>query len=235
MSLGLIGKKVGMTQIYNKDGSALAVTVVSVASNQVLQVKKSTGKDGYNGVQVGFDDQKAHRLTKPEAGHFKRWGLVAIEKDKDGNDIPEKVRLAGKKQIVEFRMESDKDLPEPGTELNAGHFPADSWVDVIGTTKGKGFQGVVKRHGFAGQPQSHGHMMHRRPGSIGCRLTPGLVWKNQKMPGHDGQVRRTVQNLKVVQSRPEDGVLLISGAVPGSIGSYVIVRPAKKKPATKSA
>jgi len=217
MSLGLIGKKVGMTQIYNKDGSALAVTVVSVASNQVLQVKKSTGKDGYNGVQLGFDPQKDQRINKPAAGHFKRWGGTS------------------KKQIVEFRMESDADLPEPGTELNAGHFPADSWVDVIGTTKGKGFQGVVKRHGFAGQPQSHGHMMHRRPGSIGCRLTPGLVWKNQKMPGHDGQVRRTVQNLKVVQSRPEDGVLLISGAVPGSIGSYVIVRPAKKKPATKSA
>jgi large subunit ribosomal protein L3 len=217
MSLGLIGKKVGMTQIYNKDGSALAVTVISVASNQVLQVKKSTGKDGYSGIQLGFDPQKDHRINKPETGHFKRWGG------------------ASKKQIVEFRMESDDNLPEPGTELNAELFAAGAWVDVIGTTKGKGFQGVVKRHGFAGQPMSHGHMMHRRPGSIGCRLTPGLVWKNQKMPGHDGQVRRTVQNLKIVQSRPEDGVLLVSGAVPGSNGSYVIVRPAKKKPVTKSA
>ncbi len=215
MSLGLIGKKVGMTQIYNKDGSSTAVTVISVASNQVLQVKKASGKDGYNGVQVGFDNQKDHRINKPRAGHFKKWNG------------------ASKKQIVEFRMETEENLPEPGTELNAEHFAAGVWVDIIGTTKGKGFQGVVKRHNFGGQPQSHGHMMHRRPGSIGCRLTPGLVWKNQKMPGHDGQVRRTVQNLKVVQSRPEDGVLLISGAVPGSNGSYVIVRPAKKKPVTK--
>ncbi len=215
MSLGLIGKKVGMTQIYNKDGSSTAVTVVSVASNQVLQVKQSSGKDGYNGVQLGFDNQKDSRICKPAAGHFKRWNG------------------ASKKQIVEFRMNEGEALPEPGTELGAGQFEAGAWVDVIGTTKGKGFQGVVKRHNFAGQPMSHGHMMHRRPGSIGCRLTPGLVWKNQKMPGHDGQVRRTVQNLKVVQSRPEDGVLLISGAVPGSIGSYVIVRPAKKKPVTK--
>lgn len=217
MSLGLIGKKVGMTQIYNKDGSSTAVTVVTVASNQVLQVKKTSGKDGYSGVQVGFDIQKDQRINKPAAGHFKRWNGTS------------------KKQIVEFRMASDEGLPESGTELNADAFPAGAWVDVIGTTKGKGFQGVVKRHGFAGQPMSHGHMMHRRPGSIGCRLTPGLVWKNQKMPGHDGQVRRTVQNLKVIQSRPEDGVLLISGAVPGSIGSYVIVRPAKKKPAFKAA
>ena len=217
MSLGLIGKKVGMTQIYNKDGSSTAVTVVSVASNQVLQVKTSSGKDGYNGVQVGFDNQKDARINKPAAGHFKRWNGVS------------------KKQIVEFRLAEGEALPEPGAELGAAMFEAGAWVDVIGTTKGKGFQGVVKRHNFAGQPQSHGHMMHRRPGSIGCRLTPGLVWKNQKMPGHDGQVRRTNQNLKVVQSRPEEGVLLISGAIPGSNGSYVIVRPAKKKTATKSA
>jgi large subunit ribosomal protein L3 len=104
---------------------------------------------------------------------------------------------------------------------------------VIGTTKGKGFQGVVKRHGFAGQPATHGHMMHRRPGSIGCRLTPGLVWKNQKMPGHDGVSRRTTQNLVVVQSRPEEGVLLIKGALPGNTGSIVVVRPGKKAVAKK--
>lgn len=106
-------------------------------------------------------------------------------------------------------------------------------VDVIGTTKGKGFQGVVKRYNFAGQPQTHGSMMHRRPGSIGCRLTPGLVWKNQKMPGHDGVDRRTTQNLVVVQSRPEEGLLLIKGSIPGNKGSIVVVRPGKKAVAKK--
>jgi large subunit ribosomal protein L3 len=211
MSLGLIGKKLGMTQVYNEKGDAVSVTVVSVQGNAIVQTKQKAGKDGYSAVQVGFDDQKEQRLNKPLKGHFKKAGVSA------------------KKVLREFRVETDEQLPAADTSLNADLFTNGQFVDVIGVTKGKGFQGAVKRHGFAGSPMSHGSMMHRRTGSIGCRSTPGLVWKNQKMPGHDGQVSRTTQNLVVVQSRPEEGLLLIKGSIPGSKGSYVIVRPAKKK------
>lgn len=215
MSLGLIGRKLGMTQIYNDKGDVQAVTVVDVSGNQVVQVKTKAGKDGYSAVQVGYGDQKESRVNKPLLSHFKK-------------------NNCGPKRIIrEFRVAADDQLPAAEAKLGADMFAAGQWVDVIGTTKGKGFQGVVKRYRFAGQPATHGSMMHRRPGSIGCRLTPGLVWKNQKMPGHDGVDRRTVQNLKVVQSRPEEGVLLISGALPGNTGSIVIVRPAKKKPVAK--
>jgi large subunit ribosomal protein L3 len=216
MSLGLIGKKLGMTQVYNDKGDAIAVTVVSVAGNAIVQVKTQAGKDGYSAVQVGFDDQKDARLTKPLKGHFKKAGVGA------------------KRVLREFRLASDDQLPAADAVLGADLFANGQFVDVIGVTKGKGFQGAVKRHGFAGQAMSHGSMMHRRTGSIGCRSTPGLVWKNQKMPGHDGQVRRTTQNLVVVQSRPEEGLLLIQGTIPGSKGSYVVVRPSKKKSAVKA-
>lgn len=217
MSLGLIGKKLGMTHVYQNDGSSVAVTVIDVKGNQVLQVKKKSDKDGYTAVQLGFGEQLERRIKRAKLGHLKRW-----------NGAP-------KKKLQEFRVESEENLPVSGQELGVDLFPAGAWVDVIGTTKGRGFQGVVKRYNFAGQPQSHGSMMHRRPGSIGCRLTPGLVWKNQKMPGHMGQARRTTQNLQIVQSRAEEGVLLISGAVPGSNGSYVLVRPAIKNPAARIA
>jgi len=217
MSQGLIGKKLGMTHVYQKDGSSVAVTVIDVKGNQVLQVKRASEKDGYTAVQVGYGEQLERRIKRAKMGHLKRWSG------------------APKKKLVEFRVASEQTLPTPGQELTVDMFPAGAWVDVIGTTKGRGFQGVVKRYNFAGQPQSHGSMMHRRPGSIGCRLTPGLVWKNQKMPGHMGQKRRTTQNLQIVQSRPEEGVLLVSGAVPGSTGSYVIVRPAIKDPAARIA
>ncbi|MES2598681.1 MAG: 50S ribosomal protein L3 [Verrucomicrobiota bacterium] len=213
MAIGLIGKKLGMMKVYTDKGEAIAVTVVDVSGNSIIQVKQKSGKDGYSAIQVGYGDQKEFRVTKPLLGHFKKGGS------------------APKKVIKEFRLTGDDQLPAADAKLDASLFSAGQWVDVIGTTKGKGFQGVVKRWNFSGQPATHGHMMHRRPGSIGCRLTPGLVWKNQKMPGHDGVDRVTTQNLKVVQSRPEDGVLLISGAIPGNKGSIVVVRPAKKKPA----
>jgi len=212
MSIGLIGKKLGMTQIYIKDGVSVAVTVIDVAGNQVVQVK-SAEKDGYSAVQVGYSDKKEARLTKPALGHFKK-----------NNASPKYV-------VREFRTEGE--TPEPGTSLGADKFAIGDFVDVIGTTKGRGFAGVIKRWNFSGQPASHGHMMHRRTGSIGCRLTPGRVWKNQKMPGHYGVERCTTQNLEVVQSRLEDGVLLIKGAVAGPNGGYVIVRPAKKRQAKK--
>lgn len=214
MSIGLIGKKLGMTQVYLNNGKAVAVTVIDVAGNQVVQVKTAE-KDGYTGVQVAYGDKKEFRTTKPELGHFKKHNASA------------------KYVTREFRVNGGE-LPEEGKNLGADHFAVGDFVDVIGTTKGKGFQGVMKRWNFGGQPASHGHMMHRRPGSIGCRLTPGRVWKNKKMPGHDGSVRRTTQNLEIIQSRAEDGVLLVKGAVAGSIGGYVIVRPSKKKtPANK--
>ena len=211
MSLGLLGKKVGMTRVFDKEaGIMIPVTVVDVAGNEFVQ-KKTSESDGYSAVQVAYGDQKEFRLTKPAAGHLKKHGASA------------------KKLVQEFRFDSDADLPNteeahPGAAL----FEEGQTVDVIGTTKGKGFQGVVKRYNFAGQPDSHGHMMHRRPGGIGAGTWPGRVWKNKKMPGRHGVYRRTVQNLKVVQVRPEDGVVLISGAVPGHKGAYVTVRPAIK-------
>ncbi len=211
MAIGLIGKKLGMTKVYTDKGEAIAVTVVDVSGNAVIQTKLTSGKDGYSAIQLGYEDRKESRMTKPLLGHFKKHGV------------------APKRIVKEFRVPSDEQLPTAETKIDASLFSNGQWVDVIGTTKGKGFQGVVKRWNFAGQPATHGHMMHRRPGSIGCRLTPGLVWKNQKMPGQDGVDRRTTQNLKIIQSRPEDGLLLISGSIPGNKGSIVVVRPAKKK------
>ncbi|MCF6311664.1 MAG: 50S ribosomal protein L3 [Verrucomicrobiales bacterium] len=208
MSIGLIGKKIGMTRIYTEDGVAVAVTVIDVSDNQFLQ-KKTQEKDGYSAIQVGFDEQKESRLSKAKNGHIKA----------NGGDP--------KKRIREFRVADDASLPEvdhPGINL----FEENQWVDVIGTSKGKGFQGVVKRYNFGGLPASHGSMMHRRPGGIGAGTWPGRVWKNKKMPGRHGQYRKTIQNLKIIAKREEDNVLLISGAIPGSKGSYVMIRPAVK-------
>jgi large subunit ribosomal protein L3 len=210
MSLGLLGKKIGMTRLFDQQaGTMIPVTVIDVSGNTVLQVK-TPEKDGYTALQVGYDDQKEQRVSKPALGIFKKAGSTP------------------KRFIKEFRFENGA-APEvhPGIET----FTAGQWVDVIGDSKGRGFQGAVKRHGFGGLKMTHGSMMHRRTGAIGCRSTPGRVWKNQKMPGHMGTTRSTVQNLKIVAVRPEDGVILVSGAVPGSNGNYVTVRPAKKKSA----
>lgn len=214
MSIGLLGKKVGMTRVYDDDGNAIAVTVIDVSDNIFLQ-KKTQEKDGYSAIQVAYDDQKEQRLNQPDAGHVKKHG-----------GKPKRI-------IKEFRVEDDEQLPEgdhPGMET----FQEGQWVDIIGTSKGKGFQGVYKRYNFGGLPASHGSMMHRRPGGIGCGTDPGRVWKNKEMPGRHGNYRKTIQNLKVVKIRPDDNVVLISGAVPGAKGGYVVIRPAKKKPAPES-
>ncbi len=217
MSLGLLGKKLGMTRVFDENGVATPVTVVDVRGNQILQ-RKTAEKDGYSAIQVGYDDQKESRLNKPEKGHVDAY---------DGEP---------KKLVKEFRVNGDKALPgEDVKDLGSTMFSAGQWVDVVGTSKGKGFQGVMKRWGFGGLPATHGSMMHRRPGAVGCGTTPGRIWKGRKMPGRHGNYRRTVQNLKVVQVREEDGVLLISGALPGSRGSYVVVRPAVKKPLPEQA
>jgi large subunit ribosomal protein L3 len=185
------------------------VTVIEAGGNTVLQVK-SQEKNGYDSVQVGFDSQKESRVSKPLLGHFK------------------KANAEPKKFVREFRLS----FPVEG-ELNLGvsQFEVGQFVDVIGRSKGKGFQGVVKKHNFAGQPAAHGSKMHRRNGAIGNRSTPGRVWKNMGMPGHLGDEQVTVQNLRIVQVRPDENLILICGAVPGANGSYVVVRPAKKKQA----
>ena len=208
MSLGLIGKKVGMTRVFNKEtGAMVPVTVIDVAGNTFGQIKTEE-KDGYSAVQVAFDSQKESRLSRPVAGHFKKLGIEPT------------------KLLKEFRVEA-AELPEahPGCDL----FEEGAWVDVIGTSKGKGFQGVMRRHNFHGSPMTHGSMMHRRTGGVGACATPSRVWKGQKMPGRMGNERKTVQNLKVVQVRKDDQVILVSGPVPGAKGSYVVIRPAKKK------
>ena len=208
MKIGLLGKKLGMTRVYDAAGKATPVTVIEAGANTLLQVKTEE-KDGYSGVQVGFGTQKAQRVTMPQLGHFKKAGSEP------------------KKFIREFRL-ADGTTIEGELDLSVNQFAAGQIVDVIGQSKGKGFQGVMKKHNMAGQGASHGSMMHRRNGAIGNRSTPGRIWKNMGMPGHMGDERVTVQNLKVVQVRPEEGVILISGAVPGANGGYVVIRPAKK-------
>ncbi len=208
MKIGLLGKKLGMTRVYDDKGNAVPVTVIEAGGNTALQIKNSE-KDGYLAVQVGFDAQKEQRITKPLNGHFKKAGSEA------------------KKFVREFRLADNASIGD-AVDLTVTQFSAGDLVDVIGRSKGKGFQGVMKKHGMAGQPMSHGHMMHRRNGAIGNRSTPGRIWKNMGMPGHMGDERVTVQNLRVVQIRPEEGVILISGAVPGANGGYVVIRPAIK-------
>ena len=208
MKIGLLGKKIGMTRVYDEKGKATPVTVIEAGGNTVLQTK-TTEKDGYTGVQVGFDTQKEQRVTQPLLGHFKKAGSEP------------------KKLIKEFRLPDGTSL-DGALDLNVSQFAVGDVVDVIGRSKGKGFQGVIRKHNMAGQGASHGSMMHRRNGAIGNRSTPGRIWKNMGMPGHMGDDRVTVQNLKVVQVRPEEGVILISGAVPGANGTYIVIRPAKK-------
>jgi large subunit ribosomal protein L3 len=213
MKIGLLGKKLGMTRVYDQSGRVTPVTVIAAGGNTVVQTK-TLEKDGYAAIQVGFDEQKPQRVNKPELGHFKKAGVGA------------------KKRLREFRSAGDGS-EFVGVDLSVKQFEVGDIVDVIGRSKGKGFQGIVRKHNAAGQPASHGSMMHRRPGAIGMRSTPGRVWKNQSMPGHMGDERKTVQNLRVVQVREEEGVILVSGAVPGAIGSYVIVRPAIKGVSSK--
>ena len=208
--IGLIGKKLGHTRVYDAKGAAIPVTVVLAGPNRVLQCKNKDGKDGYDAVKLGFDDQKESRLTKPEAAQFK----------KTFKSLPVK-------RIHEFRDFSPQ--VKAGDIVGVDLFQVGDFVDAIGVTKGRGFEGVVKRHGFRGGDMTHGAKgWHRRSGAIGCRLFPGHVNRGMKMPGHMGQVRRTVQNLEVIQVRKDDNLILIKGSMPGAEGDYVIIRGAKK-------
>jgi large subunit ribosomal protein L3 len=200
-----------MTRVYDAKGRVTPVTVIEAGGNVVVQTK-TVEKEGYAAVQVGYDDQKPQRLSKPAVGHFQKAGV------------------ASKKLLREFRSGDGTDFAE--VDLSVSQFAVGDTVDVIGKSKGKGFQGVMRKHNAAGQPAAHGSMMHRRTGAIGMRSTPGRIWKNQSMPGHMGDERKTVQNLRIVQVRQEENVILVAGAVPGPTGSYVVVRPAKKAKAT---
>jgi large subunit ribosomal protein L3 len=211
MSIGLLGKKIGMTSVYDANGRLRPVTVIAAGDNTLLR-RVTKENDGYSAVQVGFDRQKESRLTQAALGNFKKAGSE-----------PEK-------WVREFRL--GQDAPEGEINLAVNQFQVGDFVDVIGRSKGKGFQGVMKKHNFAGQGAAHGSKMHRRNGAIGNRSTPGRIWKNMGMPGHLGDERVTVQNLQVLQVREAEKVILVSGAVPGANGSYVVVRPAIKHPET---
>ena len=208
MSLTLIGKKIGMTQFYNEENVLVPVTVVELGPCPVTQVK-TLETDGYNAVQIGFKAQKEQRLNKPALGHLKKAGVAPVA------------------ILGEFRTEGAPEY-KIGDVLTVEKFTEGQRIDVIGVAKGRGFQGVMKRWDFQGQPDTHGHMMHRRPGSIGMRQTPGHVYRGRKMPGHMGAKRRTVQNLTVVKVIGDKNILLIKGSFPGANGDTVYVRTAKK-------
>ncbi|RCU43248.1 MULTISPECIES: 50S ribosomal protein L3 [Corallincola] len=211
MAIGLVGRKVGMTRIFTEDGLSIPVTVIEVEANRVTQVK-SLDNDGYRALQVTTGTKKANRVTKPEAGHFAKAGTEAG------------------RGTWEFRLADGEGVDiEVGSELNVDLFSDVTKVDVTGTSKGKGFQGVVKRWNFRTQDMTHGNSLsHRAPGSIGQNQTPGRVFKGKKMSGHMGDERTTVQSLEVVRVDAERKLLLIKGAVPGATGGDVIVKPAVK-------
>lgn len=204
---GLIGIKLGMTQIFAADGRIIPVTVVEAGPCRVV-TRKVAGRDGYEAVQLSFKEAKEKHLTRPLLGHFKKNGVPPA------------------RYLSEFK--SDNTSLKTGQEFTVEIFKEGDMIDVTGVTKGKGFQGVVKRHKFAGGPATHGSMFHRAPGSIGSSSYPSRVRKNKRLPGHMGNKRRTVQNLEVVGVRKEDNLLLVRGAVPGSRGSLVIVKKAVK-------
>lgn len=210
MTIGLVGKKSGMTRIFTEDGVSVPVTVIEVSTNRVTQVR-SLEKDGYAAIQVTSGERKAKHLTKAEAGHFAKAGVAAG------------------KGLVEFRLAEGEESLEVGAELNVSLFEAGQKIDVTGTSKGKGYQGAVKRWNFRTQDATHGNSLsHRAPGSIGQCQTPGRVFKGKKMSGHMGAERSTVQGLEIVRVDAERNLLLVKGGIPGAPGSQVIVRPAVK-------
>ncbi len=208
MKKGIIGKKIGMTQIFDEKGNVIPVTVIEATPNVVAQVK-TVETDGYNSIQLGYGEIKDKHINKPEKGHFTKAGLTA------------------KKHLREFRVE-DVENYKVGDEVKADIFEAGEKIDVQGTTKGKGFQGVIKRHGQHRGPMGHGSMYHRRPGSMGSTSTPGRVFKGKKLPGHMGRVTVTIQNLDVVRVDMDKNVILVKGSVPGAKGAILKIKSAVK-------
>ena len=209
MSIGLVGRKSGMTRVFTEEGNSVPVTVVEVQPNRVTQIK-TPERDGYSAVQVTAGSRKTNRVSKAEAGHYAKANTGAG----DG--------------LWEFRTLELEEI-ELGSEIKVDRFQVGEKVDVTGTSKGKGFQGGVKRHNFSMQDATHGNSIsHRAPGSIGQCQTPGKVWKGKKMAGQMGSVRKTVQSLEVVRVDLDNNLLLIKGAVPGATGTSVVVKPAIK-------
>ncbi len=210
MALALIGKKSGMTRIFTEDGASIPVTVIEVTPNRVTQVR-SPEVDGYSAVQVTAGSRKAKHLTKAQAGHFAKAGVEAG------------------RIVREYRLADGEEAPVVGSDLTVSLFEAGQLIDVIGTSKGKGFQGVIKRWNFSMQDATHGNSLsHRAPGSIGQNQTPGRVFKGKKMAGHMGAERVTVQSLEIVRVDLDRNLLLVKGAVPGATGGDVLVRQAVK-------
>lgn len=206
---GILGKKLGMTQVFASDGTRIPVTVVEAGPCVVLQ-KKSEAKDGYDALQLGFGPKKSHRTNRPMMGHFK---------------------AAGKGSFYSLREVAAENIENVnvGDEIMCDIFNDGDFVDVAGTSKGKGFQGVIKRWGFSGGRSTHGSQFHRRTGAIGASADPARVFKGKKMPGQMGNERVTTQNLQIVEVRPEQNLLLVRGAVPGAKNDVVLIRRAIKK------
>ena len=208
MKKGIIGKKVGMTQIFDEKGNVIPVTAIETEGNIVAQIK-TVETDGYQSIQLGYGDVKDKHINKPEAGHFA------------------KAKLPNKKHLREFRVDSVENY-KVGDEVKVDIFEAGEKVDIQGTSKGKGFQGVIKRHGQHRGPMGHGSMYHRRPGSMGATSTPGRVFKGKKLPGHMGKVTVTIQNLEIVKVDTDKNVLLVKGSVPGPKGAILKVKSTVK-------
>ncbi|CAN2040938.1 50S ribosomal subunit protein L3 [Candidatus Magnetomoraceae bacterium gMMP-15] len=204
MSRGLIGKKLGMTAFFSPDGRQVPVTVLNMGPNVVTQVK-TKATDGYNAIQLGFGKRKNKRINKPMEGHFVKSGEGAYA------------------LLREFRV-NDPDQYSPGQTLTIDMFEIGEHINVTGVSKGCGFAGVIKRHGFHGGRSSHGSMSHRIPGSVGCSATPGRVIKGKKMPGHFGNSRVTVRNLEIVDIRPEQNILILKGSVPGTVSGVIEIK-----------
>ena len=210
MSKGIIGKKLGMTQVFADDGATVGVTAIEVEPSVIVQVK-TKDQDGYDAIQLGYGRIKQKNVTKPLQGHFSKANKGFFRK------------------LKEFQAESEN--YEAGQEITADIFQVGDFVDVVGTSKGKGFAGVVKRHGFAGGKATHGSMHHRAPGSIGASADPARVFKGTKMGGQMGNVLKTIQNLQVWQVRPDRNLLLLKGSIPGGKNGFVLIKQAKKKSA----
>lgn len=212
MRIGIIGKKLGMSQIFKENGAVIPVTVIEAKENYVVQIKKKDGKDGYSAVQIGYEEVKEKKLTKAELERLKKNNLPPLK-------ILRELRMKDDKEVEEFKV---------GQKINVEIFKEGEFVDITGKSIGKGFQGVVKRHGFHGGPATHGSMSHRRPGSIGG-TTPARVLKGKKMAGHMGDETVTIQNLEVVKVIPEKNLIMVKGAVPGHRNGYLLIRKALKK------
>ncbi|HIU51661.1 MAG TPA: 50S ribosomal protein L3 [Candidatus Merdicola faecigallinarum] len=208
MNKGIIGRKIGMTQVFDETGKVIPVTVIEAGPCVVAQVK-TVETDGYNAIQLGFGEVKAKKVNKPKAGHFA------------------KAKLEAKKHLREFRL-CDVSNIKVGDEMKADIFAVGEKVDIQGTTKGKGFQGVIKRHGQHRGPMGHGSMYHRRPGSMGPTSTPGRVFKGKKLPGHMGVQTVTIQNLDVVKVDMDKNAILVKGSVPGPKGAILKIKSSVK-------